>query len=373
MVDLGSFLLGNKIRDLTKVKGPLIVWNITSQCNLSCLHCYAVKDKEMGRELGTKEILAAIDDLASIKIPLIIFSGGEPLLRKDIFYISSYAVNKGIRISLSTNGTLIDKEMAKKIKETGINYVGISIDGMSACQDFFRQKIGTFKQNISAIKHCQDLGINTGIRFTISKYNIKELEDTLSLVENLKVNRFCLYHLVYSGRAKDLIQNDLTTKQRKTALDTLIKFTLRLEGKVNVLTVDSPCDGIYLMQKFCQRGIGDSYPGCSAGIRLFNIDEEGLVHPCQFWQDYSFGNIREEKFSAIMRKKDELLMQLRSKQNFLKGKCGLCKYKSVCGGCRVRAKAVYNDVWQEDPDCFLEEKELIGDGRIPDLSAASVA
>lgn len=373
MVDIKSFLFGDKIRNLTKYATPLVVWNITAKCNLNCLHCYAAKNNKRTKELSAEEILRTIDDLAGIKIPLIIFSGGEPLLHRDIFDISSYAVNKGIKISLSSNGTLIDQHIARKIKQAGVHYVGISIDGMSACQDSFRQKKGAFEKAVGAIKNCQDAGIEVGVRFTISKHNIQDLDNILKLVEELGVKRFCLYHLVYSGKAKDLIQQDISLSERKQALEKLIKLSLRLKDKIDVLTVDSPCDGIYLAQRFKKEGIGDYYPGCSAGTRLFNIDEEGSVHPCQFWQDYTLGNIRAEKFSSIIKKRDDLLFKLRQKQDFLKGKCGRCGYKVICGGCRVRAKAVYNDAWQEDPDCFLEERELIGDGRIPDLSAASVA
>jgi radical SAM protein with 4Fe4S-binding SPASM domain len=179
--------------------------------------------------------------------------------------------------------------------------------------------------------------------------------------------------LVYSGKAKDIIQQDISLQERKQALERLIEFSLRLKDKIDVLTVDNPCDGIYLTQRFKKEGIGDFCPGCSAGTRMFNIDEEGSVHPCQFWQDYALGNIRAEKFSNIIKKRDDLLFKLRQKQDFLKGKCGRCGYKSICGGCRVRAKAVSGDIWQEDPDCFLSEEELAGNGGISTLSAAQVA
>ena len=351
----------------------MVVWNITAQCNLKCLHCYADFKKALAPEFTTAQAIKVIDDLKSARVPVIIFSGGEPLLRKDIFSLSHYALQQGIRVSLSTNGTLINCKVAGKIKQAGINYVGISIDGMSASQDFFRQKKGTFKKNISAIKHCQDFGIKTGIRFTVSGHNLKELNDVLSLAKRLKVDRFCLYHLVYAGRGRDLISRDLSPLQRREVVTTLSEFTRRLNGKMEVLTVDSPCDGIYLNRELSLSDLGDSYTGCSAGKLLFNIDAWGFVHPCQFWQDYDLGNLRKESFNQILLKSDPLLLKLSQKQNFLKGKCGLCRYRSLCGGCRVRAKVYYGNSWQEDPSCFLIEKEIKDDQKISHLSSAQVA
>jgi Fe-coproporphyrin III synthase len=357
MIDLNKFVLNSTKRKTSEFVGPVIVWNLTAKCNLKCLHCYAAKDSVKSPELSKNEILKVVPDFIKIKVPLVIFSGGEPLLAKDLFYICTNFKDNGIRTSLSTNGTLINKLVAKNIKKSGIGYVGVSIDGIGSANDFLRGKRGAFSRTLKAIAYCKEEGLKTGIRFTVAEYNIKELKSVLRLCEELEVERFCLYGLVYSGRAKDLANNDLSKIQKRRVLETLIDFTKETKGKIEVLTTDNPCDGAFLNNPLGFKEGNVFTGGCAAGVKLFNIDEHGFVHPCQFWQDYNLGNIKKDTLSGIVNGSNELLMKLNHKEDFLKGKCGFCDYKLSCGGCRVRAKAVFKDAWQEDPACFLNEEE----------------
>ena len=372
MIDLNKFVLNSTRRKISEFVGPVIVWNLTAKFNLKCLHCYAEKGKAKFKELSKKEILKVIPDFRKIKVPLVILSGGEPLLVKDIFSICTVFKNNGIRTSLSTNGTLINKTVAKNIKKSGIGYVGVSIDGIGHANDFLRGKKNAFSYALKAIAYCKELNIKTGIRFTVAEYNIKELKEVLSLCEKLEVDRFCLYGLVYSGRAMNLVDNDLSKLQKRRVLETLISFVEKNQGKIEVLTTDNPCDGVFLNKYMCESIDNNLSGGCAAGVKLFNIDEFGFIHPCQFWQNYSLGNIRKDKLSEIISYPDELLMKLKHKEDYLKGKCGSCGYKSSCGGCRVRAKAVFKDAWQEDPACFLNTEELEVNA-VSQLSAAAPA
>ncbi len=362
MVDLTALCSGIA-RQLSK-DGKIVVWNLTSRCNLECVHCYSgASNKKRLREFTTKQAKKIIKDLKEAKVSTIIFSGGEPLLRKDIFELSKFIKNAGMNLALSTNGTLIDEKVAAKLKNTGIEYIGISIDGTELTHNLLRQKTYAFQKALSAVKVCKKLGLKVGLRFTIAKYNIKELRYILGLIEDLKIPRFCLYSLVYSGRGEKLKSADLSNYQRRLVMDELISSVDKFKDKTQILTTDNPCDGVYVYKKLNKDSLntGALRGGCSAGVRLFNIDSKLDVHPCQFWQDYTLGNCLERRFSEIINSDDELLKQLRNKEKFLKGKCGLCNYKSMCGGCRVRAKFVHGDIWQEDPSCYLNDIETRGE------------
>ncbi|MDP8260395.1 MAG: radical SAM protein [Candidatus Gygaella obscura] len=368
MVDIRSFVYKDKKRDIAQFKGPIVVWNLTSRCNLDCIHCYAAKEKKSIREIPKKVCLKTIKELKVLKTPLVIFSGGEPLLYKDIFNLSRFAIKNSIKVSLSSNGTLIDAKMASLIKKSGIGYVGISIDGMKATHDFLRNKKGAFEKSIKAIENCKKDRVKVGIRFTIARYNIRDLKAVLNLTQSLQVDRFCLYNLVYSGRGAKLVDNDLSIWQRRKVVDELVEFVEKTNGEIEVLTTDSPCDGVYLMNKFNLKNLDLS--GCSAGEKIINIDEAGFIHPCQFWHDYNIGNIRNDKISSVL-KKDALVLKLKDKGRFLKDKCGQCIYKQLCFGCRVRAKAIYDDLWGKDPSCYLSDKEVRNE--ISKVSSAQTA
>ena len=201
-----SSFIPKRLIDFSKSMKPIVVWNITRRCNLKCVHCYA--DSHNDIELKTEECLEIIDKLSSFKVPIILFSGGEPLLRKDLIDIAEYAKKNGIKCVLSTNGTLIDRDLAESLKDV-FDYVGVSLDGMKAVNDKFRGVKGAFDSAVRGLRIARDSGILTGIRFTITKYNSHELHKVLEFAYTEEIPRFCVYHLVPSGRAgfKDDINN----------------------------------------------------------------------------------------------------------------------------------------------------------------------
>jgi len=358
-----------KLKEASKKPVPVVAWNLTSRCNLKCVHCYAdANEFPADNELSTEEAKQFIDDLAEMKIPVLLFSGGEPLLRKDIFELASYATSKGLKCSLSTNGTLITPEVAEKLKEQGFTYVGVSIDGLKETNDHFRGVKGAFERALEGLLNAKEAGILTGIRFTVTKYNIKDIPDIIDLLAENEIPRFCLYHLVPSGRAD--FKDDITVKQRRELVDWLIEKAIQLHDdgyKTEILTVDNPADGIYVYLKL--KEIDDDLAetaleflkyrgGDNSGKRIANVDMFGNVHPNQFWWDYTIGNIRQQKFSEMwLNPKDELLIKLRNKTAYLRGRCGKCKFKEVCGGFRLRALRA-GDLWGDDPDCYLTDEEI---------------
>lgn len=351
---------------------PLVVFNITRQCNLDCLHCYLEsKNKKYAGELTLEQIKAAIDSLEKINIPILLLSGGEPLAHKDIFEIINYAKSKGIRVGLSTNGTLITKTVAKKLKQVNIDYVGVSIDGAKKLHDKFRNLTGAYDMAIRGIRNAQQAGLKTGVRFTISKVNAPDLAAVLDMCVKEKIRRFCMYHLVYTGRGEELVNQDMDNIQRRSVIDFLIQRTLEYKkNKVDleILSVDNHADGIHIYNYLKKDNptaaqevlkLLKFHGGCSAGSKIVDISPTGDVFACQFWQHETLGNIKITEFNQIwLNRKDKQLCKLRCKADYLKGKCGRCQYKSYCGGCRIRAEVVYNDPWQEDPCCYLTEDEI---------------
>ncbi len=351
---------------------PLVVWNMTNRCNLKCLHCYiSAEDRSYSDELTTDEAKAFIDDIAQMGCPVLLFSGGEPLLREDIFELGRYAAEKGTRPVISSNGTLITPEVAKKIKAAGFQYVGISIDGAEATHDHFRQHKGGFKAAISGIKNCVAAGVKAGTRLTINAHNYKDLPAVLDIVEKEHIPCFCMYHLVYAGRGREMAKQDISHAESRRTMQILIDKALNWDKRgieTEILTTDNHADGIflwnYIKQHLPKRAdevveLLQMHGGCSAGGKMANVDPRGNVHPCQFWSHYTLGNIREKRFSEIWSNPDEpLLNKLHNMKDHLQGKCGSCKHKELCGGCRIRAEAVSRNVWAEDPACYLTEEEL---------------
>lgn len=346
---------------------PIVVWNITHKCNLKCKHCYIkAGDKAMGAELTTEEGKTIISDLAGMNVPVLLFSGGEPLMREDVFELADYARSKGIRTVLSSNGTIITKKMASLIKETGLQYVGISIDGMPSTHDKFRGIDGAFEMARKGIKNLKEMGVKVGIRFTVNRYNYHELRDVLRFVIESGVTRFCMYHLVYSGRGKEMAGDDITNVEREELFNLLREYTMELHQngvELEILTTDNHADGI-LIHRYIEENMPERadevmellkmHGGCSAGTKFANIGPTGNVHPCQFWTNKVLGNVREKSFSQIWNDDgNEFLNKLRNKGDYLKGKCGECSHKTICGGCRVRAETIHGDMWQEDPCCYI--------------------
>ncbi len=337
--------ISRKLLDFSSKLVPIVVWNITSRCNLKCLHCYA-KAGVKGRELSTEQCKKIIADLSSFKVPLILFSGGEPLLRKDIFELAEFAKKRRIKVVLSTNGTLIEDDIADQLRV--FDYVGISLDGIKT-HDSFRGLKGAFEASLRGLKIANEV-VLTGIRFTLTKYNFLELSDLVKLARELEIPRFCMYHLVPSGNAT--FEDDVDNLSRKRAVDYLIEEAKK-EG-MEILTVDNPSDGIYLYQRTKDEKILEFLRyrgGDSTGIRLVCIDSEGNVHPNQFWMDYTAGNLLRQDFATIWYG-DPLFKILREKEKYLEGQCGICKYKHLCGGFRVRAYRKGN-LWGWDPSCYV--------------------
>jgi len=354
-------------------KKPVVVWNITRQCNLKCIHCYAhAKSTPVDNELSTSDGIKLIDDLAQFGAPVLLFSGGEPLMRKDLPELAGYAVAKGMRAVISTNGTLITQQAAKTLKEIGLSYVGISLDGMEDINDRFRGVKGAFNDAINGIKNCKAAGIKVGLRFTVNKYNFKEIPKIFNLLEDLGIPRVCFYHLVYAGRGSKLVEEDLSHNETREAVDTIIDHTKRLHdnGKQKeVLTVDNHSDGPYLYMRLMKENPARAREvlellkmneGNNSGRGIGCISWNGDVHADQFWRHYSFGNIKERPFSEIWTDiSNPLMKQLKEKKKYVKGRCASCRWLDICAGnFRVRAEAVTGDVWAPDPACYLTDLEI---------------
>ncbi len=383
-ITVSKKLTYDKLKTPDKDVAPVVVWNATAKCNLRCIHCYAdassmnnnshnngiyARGNIKMKELTTNEVKSLIDDLSSINVPVILFSGGEPLMREDIFELMLYAKNKGISPSLSTNGTLIDNESSEILKKIGVSYVGVSLDGVRETNDRFRGLKGAFDKALEGLLNAKNAGILTGIRFTVTKYNIKDVPYILDLLVENEIPRFCLYHLVPSGRAG--FKDDISVKERRELMEWLFKKSIELRDdkeKIEILTVDNPADGVFFYLKL--REIDEDIAekaleflkqrgGDSSGYKIADIDMFGNVHPNQFWWDYTIGNVRDVSFSKLwINPTDPLLIKLREKTRYIKGeRCGRCRFKELCGGFRLRALRA-GDLWGDDPSCYLKDDEI---------------
>ncbi len=354
---------------------PVVVWNCTRQCNLRCIHCYASANNHKSLdEMDTAAGEAFIRDVADYGIPVLLFSGGEPLLRKDFFSLAGLAKELGLRVALSTNGTIISEDVARDIKGIGFAEVGISLDGIGANNDYFRGREGAFESALAGIRNCIALGLRVSLRLTITRSNYQEIPAIFQLVEDEGVNRVCFYHLAYSGRGSSLKDEDIDHNQTRVVVDTICERTLDLYNrglKKEILTVSNHADGVYLYLKLREQeperakkvlALLRTNGGNNSGIKIGSVDDCGNVHPDQFWWHYSLGNVRERKFADIWLDTTEpLLKGLKDRRGLLKGRCGRCQYVDICNGSlRVRAEAVYDDVWAEDPACYLTEEEITG-------------
>lgn len=354
-------------------KRPVVVWNATRRCNLKCIHCYAhAKDTSFKDELSTDEGKALLDDLAQFGVPVILFSGGEPVMRKDLPELARYAVGHGMRAVISTNGTLITPEKARLFKEIGLSYVGISLDGMEEVNDRFRGVKGAFQDALNGIRNCQEAGIKVGLRFTINKLNAAEIPAIFDLLEDLNVPRICFYHLVYAGRGSKLVEEDLSHEETRAVVDLIMDRTKDLHDRgkpKEVLTVDNHADGPYLYLRLCKEDprrarevleLLKMNEGNNSGRGIGCVSWDGRVHADQFWRYYSFGNVKERPFSTIWTDTSNSLMKkLKDKKKYVKGRCAQCRWLDICAGnFRVRAEAVTGDLWSPDPACYLTDEEI---------------
>ena len=371
------FRLSNLIKatfaseELRTLNGNIAIWNLTNRCNLHCLHCYSKASLDSDDLLNTQKIFSILDDFADNKIKFVIFSGGEPLVRKDIFEIAKYAKQKGIVTYLSSNGLYINKSNAKDIVEN-FNYIGVSIDGDEESHDYFRGLKGSFKKSIEGMKYIQEAGGKVGIRFTMTKTNIQSLPFIFALSKKEGFAKIYLSHLVYSGRGAENVEIDLSQQQRKDAVDFIIQkaFEYYKNGDdIEIVTGNMECDAISLLNYFEKNypQYGDkllrklkSWGGNSAGNKLFNLDSFGNVKPDPFFPKV-LGNIFQNPFGEIWNNtQNELLNALKKSPRILEGKCSNCKYLEICnGGSRSRAFAVSGNLWAEDPSCYLSNEEIV--------------
>jgi len=352
---------------------PVVVWNVTRRCNLQCVHCYSNShDETAAAELSTDEGKALIDDLAAFGSPVILFSGGEPLARRDIFDLAGHAVRRGIRAAISTNGTLLDNEAAERLKGAGVAYVGISLDGLRETNDRFRRVPGAFDQALEGIRACRGAGLKVGLRFTMTKRNLADLPSIFDLIESEDLARCCFYHLVYAGRGGSLMNEDLDHEETRRTVDLIIDRAADLHRrglKKEVLTVDNHTDGPYLYLRMKREGHPRAETvlellrlsgGNQSGTGFGCVSWDGAVHADPFWRHYSFGNVRRRPLSRIWTDRSEPLMaKLKEKHRHVKGRCSGCRFLDACGGgLRVRAEAVTGDVWAPEPACYLTDEEI---------------
>lgn len=323
-------------------------------------------------ELTHEQALANIDDIAAYKAPALLFSGGEPLARPDTLDLMEYATQKGLRVTLSTNGTLIDETAAARLKKIGATYVGISLDGIGETNDLFRGKAGAFDAAVRGFRNCTAVGQKVGLRLTLTRRNCADLHDIFDFIQREGIQRACFYHLVYTGRGNTA--DELTPAEVRRAMDIIMERALTFKERGDpreILTVDNHADNAYLYLKLREKNpelAEEVYKlmkwngggANSSGIGIANIDTQGNVHPDQFWQSATLGNVKDRPFSEIWSDNSiPLLAQLRNRLPLLKGRCGSCRFKEICGGSfRVRAFQVHGDPWASDPACYLSDKEI---------------
>jgi len=354
--------------------GPVVIWNLVRRCNLACLHCYSISaDIDFPGELSTAEALAAMDDLRAFGVPALILSGGEPLLRRDLFEIATRAKELGFYTALSTNGTLIDPPLAERIAGTGFDYVGISLDGLEATHDRFRRKRGAFQAALNGMRLCRDHGVKVGARFTLTQDNAAELPGLLELVEAERIGKFYLSHLNYAGRGNVNRKRDATHATARAAMDLIFQkaFDCARRGlDKELVTGNNDADGVYLLQwarrnlpALDESGLREklaAWGGNSSGVNVANIDNLGNVHPDTMWWDCTLGNVRSRPFSAIWRDtRHPVMAGLKARPRRIGGRCSRCAYFDVCGGnTRTRALKLTGDPWAEDPGCYLDDAEI---------------
>ena len=354
--------------------GPVVIWNLVRRCNLACMHCYSISaDVDFPGELATAEVFSVMEDLKAFGVPALILSGGEPLLRKDIFEIAGRAKAMGFYTALSTNGTLIDAALAARIRRTGFGYVGISLDGLAHSHDRFRRMAGAFEKSLGALRLLRDLEVKVGVRFTLTRDNAADFEPLLDLAERERIPRFYFSHLNYAGRGNVNRRRDAELATSRAAMDVLFArcWDHAKRGlERDYVTGNNDADGVYFLQ-WARRNIPRldeahlraklaEWGGNSSGVNVANIDNLGNVHPDTMWWDCTLGNVRSRPFSAIWTDtRHPVMAGLKARPRAIKGRCGRCAYFDICGGnTRVRAMKVSGDPWAEDPACYLDDEEI---------------
>lgn len=356
-----------------KPSGPVVIWNLIRRCNLACKHCYSISaDHDFPGELTMDEIFTTMDDLKNFGVPVLILSGGEPLLHPYIFEISKRARQMGFYVGLSTNGTLITRNIINSIAEIHYNYVGISIDGMEKTHDTFRHRKGAFNESLNAIRLCRDHDIKVGIRFTMTLDNAHELPQLFALMDREDVSKFYLSHLNYAGRGNRNRMDDVTHNISRNAMDLLFDRCWTDIQKGNhreYVSGNNDADAVYFLHWVNRyfpekvkhvRAKLEQWGGNSSGVNIANIDNLGNVHPDTFWWHYSLGNVKQRPFSEIwMDTSDPIMAGLKQNPRTIHGRCGQCRHFRICGGnTRIRALQITGDPWAEDPACYLSDSEI---------------
>lgn len=361
------------MRPVGAPRAPVVIWNLIRRCNLACRHCYSTSaDVDFAGELSTAEVYTVMDDLRSFGVPVLILSGGEPLLRGDIFDISARAKAMGFYVGLSTNGTRIDADNIERIAAIGYDYVGISIDGVRATHDWFRRQRGAFDESMRGVRLCRERGIKVGLRFTITRDNAHELPVLLRLMEEEEVDKFYLSHLNYAGRGNRNRKDDAVHRTTREAMDLIFETCWRdvqSGRRREFVTGNNDADGVYFLHWVARRHPERldymrtrlrQWGGNASGVNIANIDNLGNVHPDTFWWSYNLGNVRERPFSEIWPDRTDALMDgLKRRPRPVQGRCGRCAYLSICNGnTRVRAWQLTGNPWAEDPGCYLTDEEI---------------
>jgi radical SAM protein with 4Fe4S-binding SPASM domain len=353
--------------------GPVIVYNCTARCNLNCVHCYSLSGPTAAAdELTTAQAKKLLTDIAEANCPVVLFSGGEPLMREDLLELLAEAKKLALRTVISTNGTLIDLAAAQKLAAVGVSYVGVSIDGKERFHDAFRRTEGSFKAAINGMKNCNKVSVKTGLRFTITKANCGQIPAVFDIAAAAGVRRICFYHLIRSGRAETLDGHAPSIEQTREVVDTIVEKTVDFAamGLVDeVLTVDNHADGPYLLIKMKRenkpryheaRQLLLANGGNKIGERIACVGWDGEVYPDQFWRNYSLGNVRGRTFRQIWENTGDLVLsKLRNKEEHRAPKCRLCNWFDLCkGNYRFLGADSGERNWLNEPACYLTDEEL---------------
>lgn len=356
-----------------KPPGPVVIWNLIRRCNLNCIHCYSLSaDVDFPGELSTAEVFRVMDDLRAARVPVLILSGGEPLLRRDIFEISARAKAMRFYVGLSSNGALVDRAAADRVAEIGYDYVGVSLDGIGEVHDRFRRVPGAYDASLEGMRLLRERGIKVGLRFTVTERNVESLPAMLDLMEAEEIDKFYLSHLVYAGRGNRYRDSDAYHRTTREVMDLLFERCWRhaQEGRhTEFVTGNNDADGVYFLRwverRFPERADHiraklEAWGGNSSGVNVANIDNLGNVHPDTFWWHYSLGNVKERRFGELWSDlSDPIMAGLKARPRSLKGRCGACPELAMCGGnTRVRAMRIFDDPWAEDPACYLTDEEI---------------
>ncbi|PZX33856.1 nitrite reductase heme d1 biosynthesis protein [Cupriavidus phytorum] len=353
--------------------GPVVIWNLIRRCNLNCRHCYATSaDTDFKGELDTAEALNVLGQLRAARVPALILSGGEPLLRPDLYEIAGHARALGFHLSLSSNGTLLDAGHAARLAAAGFDYVGVSLDGLPATHDRFRRSDGAFAQALAGLRTARAAGLRVGVRMTLTEANAAQLPELVALAEREGIDKFYLSHFNYAGRARSHRTDDARHACTRAALDWLFDHVwqrARQGHAGDFVTGNNDADGVYLLYWIASRfphRVADMrqrlerWGGNATGVGVANIDNLGNVHPDTMWWHVTLGNVRQRPFGEIWADRaDPLMAGLASTPRPLQGRCADCAHRAICNGnTRVRAFALTGNAWAEDPGCYLSDAEI---------------